>query len=49
MQLGIPVVSPVRCLNLAEQVVQKLHACTGPASAGLARDVVEILLIDALG
>ena len=49
VELGIPVVSPVRCLNLAEQVAQKLHACTGPASAGRARDVLDILLIDSLG
>jgi hypothetical protein len=48
-ELGIPVVSPVRCLNLAEQVAQKLHACTGPAAAGRARDVLDILLIEALG
>jgi hypothetical protein len=27
----------------------KLHACTGPAAAGRARDVLDILLIDALG
>ena len=49
VELGIPVVSPVRCLNLAEQVAQKLHACTGPVAAGRARDVLDILLIDALG
>jgi hypothetical protein len=49
VELGIPVVSPVRCLNLAEQVAQKLHACTGPAAAGRARDVLDVLLIDALG
>jgi len=48
-ELGIPVVSPVRCLRLADQVAQKLHACTGPFSAGRARDVLDILLIDALG
>jgi hypothetical protein len=36
-------------LGLAEQVAQKLHACTGPAAAGRARDVLDILLIDALG
>jgi len=34
MELGIPVVSPVRCLNLAEQVAQNLQACNGPAAAG---------------
>ncbi len=44
-----PVVSPIRCLSLAEQVAQKLHACTGPAAAGRARDVLKVLLIDALG
>lgn len=49
VELGIPVTSPVRCLGLAEQVAQKLHACTGPASAGRARDVLDILLIDTLG
>jgi hypothetical protein len=49
VELGIPVTSPVRCLGLAEQVAQKLHACTGPAAQGRARDVLDILLIDALG
>jgi len=49
VELGLPVPSPVRCLGLAEQVAQKLHACTGPAAAGRARDVLDILLIDALG
>jgi len=48
-ELGIPVISPVRCLGLAERVAQKLHACTGPAAQGRARDVLDILLIDALG
>jgi hypothetical protein len=48
-ELGIPVTSPVRCLRLADQVAQKLHACTGPAAAGRGRDVLDILLIDALG
>src|ERR1017187_2166832 len=38
VELGFPVISPVRCLGLAEQVAQKLHACTGPAAAGQARD-----------
>src|SRR5580658_8522624 len=47
-ELGIPVTSPVRCLRLADQVAQKLHACTGPSAAGRARDVLDILLIDAL-
>lgn len=48
-EMGLPVTAPVRCLNLSEQVAQKLHACTGPASAGRARDILDILLIDALG
>jgi len=48
-ELGIPVTSPVRCLHLSDQVAQKLHACTGPAAAGRARDILDILLIDALG
>jgi hypothetical protein len=49
VELGLPVVSPVRCLGLAEQVAQKLHACTGPSAAGRARDVLDILLIEVLG
>jgi hypothetical protein len=49
VELGIPVASPVRCLGLADQVAQKLHACTGPAATGRARDVLDILLIDVLG
>ncbi len=48
LELGIPVTSPVRCISLADQVAQKLHACTGPAAAGRARDVLDILLIDML-
>lgn len=48
-ELGLAVPSPVRCLNLAEQIAQKLHACTGPTSAGRARDILDILLIDMLG
>jgi predicted nucleotidyltransferase component of viral defense system len=48
-EMGLPVTTPVRCLNLSEQVAQKLHACTGPVSTDRARDVLDILLIDALG
>ena len=47
--MGLSVPSPVRCLNLSEQVAQKLHACTGPYSAGRTRDVLDILLIELLG
>jgi len=49
VELGLPVTSPVRCLGLAEQIAQKLHACTGPNSAGRARDVLDILLVETLG
>jgi hypothetical protein len=47
--MGLRVPSSVRCLNLNEQIAQKLHACTGPYSAGCARDVLDILLIELLG
>lgn len=47
-ELGLPVTSPVRCLSLAEQVAQKLHACTSPHAAGRARDVLDILLVEML-
>ena len=49
LELGLNVTSPVRCLGLAEQVAQKLHACTAPFSTGRARDVLDILLIEMLG
>jgi hypothetical protein len=41
--------TPVQCLNLNDQVAQKLHACTGPFSTGRARDVLDILLIELFG
>jgi len=49
IEMGIPITTPVRCLSLSEQVAQKLHACTGPAAAGRARDILDVLLIDLLG
>lgn len=48
-ELGLPMISPIRCLSLADQLAQKLHACTGPHSEGRARDILDILLIDLLG
>lgn len=49
-EMGVPVTSPVRCIGLSEQVAQKLHACTAPAtSASRARDVLDILLIETIG
>lgn len=47
--MGLRVPSPIRCLNLSEQVAQKLHASTGPYSAGRASDVLGVLMIDMLG
>lgn len=49
VELGLPMISPIRCLSLADQLAQKLHACTGPHSEGRARDILDILLIDLLG
>lgn len=48
-ELGIPETSPVRCIHLADQIAQKIHACTGPFSTGRARDVLDILLIEDIG
>ena len=48
-ELDIPVTSPIRCIHLADQIAQKIHACTGPFAAGRARDVLDILLIEDLG
>jgi hypothetical protein len=47
MNLAVP--SPIRCLGINDQVAQKLHACTGPAAAGRARDILDILLVETLG
>lgn len=47
-EMGLRIPSPVRCLNLSEQIAQKLHACTGPYSQGRARDVLDILIIELL-
>jgi len=33
---------------MAEQVAQKLHACTSPHATGRARDVLDILLVEML-
>jgi hypothetical protein len=49
VEMGLRVPSPVRCLNLNDQVAQKLHACTGPLSKGRARVVLDTLLIDLFG
>lgn len=49
VEMGLPVTSPIRCLNLHDQLAQKLHACTGPHSQGRARDILDILLVDLLG
>ena len=49
IEMGLPVPSPIRCLNLSDQVGQKLHACTMPDAAGRARDILDILLIETLG
>lgn len=48
-EMGLPVTSPVRCLNPSDQLAQKLHACTGPHSHGRARDILDILVLDLLG
>ena len=47
--MGLRVSSPVRCLNLSEQVAQELPACTGPYSKGRVRDVLDILIMNMLG
>jgi hypothetical protein len=47
--MGLRTPTPVRCLNISEQVAQKLHACTGPYSKGRARDILDILVMNMLG
>ena len=47
-EMGLPMAPHVRCLGINEQVAQKLHACTGPQREDLARDVLDILLIEML-
>jgi hypothetical protein len=48
-EMGVPVTPYVRCISIAEQVAQKLHACTGSQREDRARDVLDILLLDMLG
>src|SRR6202035_435819 len=48
-EMGLPITNQVRCLDINEQVAQKLHACTGPLREDRARDVLDILLVDMLG
>ena len=48
-EMGLPAIRGIRCISLSEQVAQKLHACTGPAAEGRARDILDILLIEILG
>ena len=48
-ELGLPAASAIRCLGLAEQIAQKLHACTAPFAVSRGRDILDILLIETLG
>jgi hypothetical protein len=53
-ELGLPVTSPVRCLTLAVQVAQKIHAATNPRivndpKQNRARDILDVLLVELLG
>jgi predicted nucleotidyltransferase component of viral defense system len=47
-ELGLRVPESVRCIRLADQVAQKIHACTGAFAAGRARDVLDIVLLEEL-
>ncbi len=52
--VGIRLITPVRCLNLSVQVAQKFHAATDPtiladSKQNRARDILDTLLIDMLG
>lgn len=51
-ELGIPVISPVRCITLDIQIAQKLHACTNPRvlqTENRARDILDIVFLEMLG
>jgi Nucleotidyl transferase AbiEii toxin, Type IV TA system len=48
-EMGLPIITQVRCLGINEQVAQKLHACTGPQRQDRARDILDILIVDMLG
>lgn len=51
-ELGIPVISPVRCITLDIQIAQKLHACTNPRvleGENRARDILDVLFLNMIG
>ncbi len=47
-EIGLPSPEPVRVMSAEHQIVQKLHACTGPDAASRAHDLVDIQILAAV-
>ena len=47
-EIGLPPPEPVRVMSAEHQIVQKLHACTGPDAASRAHDLVDIQILAAV-
>ena len=47
-EIGLPQPKPVRVMSAEHQIVQKLHACTGPEAASRAHDLVDIQILAAV-
>ena len=47
-EIGLPPPEPVRVMSAEHQIVQKLHACTGPEAASRAHDLVDIQILAAV-
>lgn len=48
-EMGLPITTHVHCLEINEQVAQKLHASTGPLKQDCAGDILDIVVVDILG
>lgn len=46
--VGLPSATPVPCLGILDQIAQKIHAVTDPASKNRYRDYVDIMLLECL-
>lgn len=47
-EIGLPEPAPVRVMTAEHQIAQKLHACTGPAAAERAHDLVDLQVLAAI-
>ena len=44
-EVGLPAPVPVRVMSAEHQIIQKIHACTGPDATSRAHDLVDIQML----